>query len=73
MSSELTDFFVFMKSELLILAIIFIVLFIKVTGKDDASDSDNHSLLVSCNLLLLLNFVAGFFGNETGSLFGGSF
>ena len=57
-----------MKSELVITFIIFLLLIIKV-GKG----IKNEHLLTMVQFLLLGNFVAGFFFNETGSLFGGMF
>lgn len=64
----LNDFLILMKSELVITFIIFLLLFIKV-GKG----MKNESLLSLLQFLLLANFIAGFFFNETGSLFGGLF
>jgi NADH-quinone oxidoreductase subunit N len=60
------DFFILLKSELVVTFIIFLLLIIKV-GKG----MKNVSLLSLVQFLLLVNFVAGFFFNETGSLFGG--
>jgi len=57
-----------MKSELVIIFIIFLLLFIKV-----GSGMKNAHLLSLVQFLLLANFIAGFFFNETGSLFGGLF
>ncbi len=57
-----------MKSELVITFIIFLLLFIKV-GKG----MKNDRLLSLVQILLLVNFIAGFFVNEEGSLFGGLF
>src|SRR5665647_1421999 len=64
----LNDFLILMKSELVITFIIFLLLFIKV-GKG----MKNESLLSLLQFLLLANFIAGFFFNESGSLFGGLF
>ncbi len=64
----LNDFLILMKSELVITFIIFLLLFIKV-GKG----MKNDSLLSLVQILLLVNFIAGFFFNEEGSLFGGLF
>lgn len=61
----MNDFFTLLKAELLIAVIIFILLFIKI-GKG----MKNDSLLVLIQLLLLANFIAGFFFNEEGSAFG---
>jgi len=60
------DFFILLKSELVVSFIIFLLLTIKV-GKG----MKNESLLSLVQFLLLANFVAGFFFNEAGSLFGG--
>jgi len=60
-----TDFFILMKQELVIIAIIFVLLFIKVGSKE----WKNESILNLVNVLLLFNFVLGFFWNEDGILF----
>jgi len=60
-----TDFFILMKQELVIIAIIFVLLFIKVGSKE----WKNESILNLVNVLLLFNFVIGFFWNEDGILF----
>jgi NADH-quinone oxidoreductase subunit N len=57
-----------MKSELVITFIIFLLLFIKI-GKG----MKNESLLSLVQVLLLLNFIAGFFFNKEGNLFGDMF
>lgn len=57
-----------MKSELVITVIIFGLLFIKI-----GSGMKNESLLSIIQVLLLLNCIAGFFFNMTGSLFGDMF
>ncbi len=62
----LNEFFILMKSELLLALLLFILLFIKVGSKDWA----NVSLLNFINFLLLLNLAAGFFFNTNGTLFG---
>jgi NADH-quinone oxidoreductase subunit N len=64
----LNDFFILMKSELVVTAIIFLLLFIKI-GKG----MKNESLLPLIQLLLLANFILGFFFNKEGSLFGDMF
>lgn len=64
----MNEFFTLMKSELVVTAIIFLLLFIKI-GKG----MKNESVLSLVQVLLLLNFVAGFFFNATGSLFGDMF
>ncbi len=61
-------FFILMKSELVITFIIFILLFIKIGGK-----MKNETLLSFIQVLLLLNFIAGFFIHKDGSLFGSMF
>lgn len=65
-----------MKSELLLLAVIFIMLFMNITAKENADGTpvdNNHSILVTANILLLINFLAGFFMNTSGNLFGDTF
>ncbi len=64
----MNDLFTLMKSELLVTAIIFILLFLKI-GKG----IQNEKLLTIIQFLLLLNLVLGFFFNEEGMLFGGMF
>ena len=64
----LMDFFILLKQELVIVAIIFLLLFIKL-GKDRS----NESLLPLINVVLLLNVLLGFFGSKEGSLFGEMF
>ncbi|MBX7109980.1 MAG: NADH-quinone oxidoreductase subunit N [Chitinophagales bacterium] len=63
------EFFILMKSELIVLVIMFILLIIKISS----DEMKNESLLRLVNILLLLNFIAGCFFNRTGSLFGGMF
>ncbi|MFZ1528983.1 MAG: NADH-quinone oxidoreductase subunit N [Ferruginibacter sp.] len=58
-----------MKHELLVTAIIFILLFIKLASKEWS----NRSVLQWANILLLINLLAGFFMNRTGTLFGDMF
>lgn len=60
----LNNFLILMKQELIIAIIIFILLFIKL-GKERS----NTSLLYIVNTLLLINLIAGLFGNTEGSLF----
>jgi len=57
-----------MKPELIITVIIFLLLFIKL-GKG----LKNETMLLLIQVLLLLNFVAGFFFNTEGSLFDGMY
>ena len=64
----LNDFFILMKSELVVVFIIFLLLFIKV-----GTEMKNEKLLPIIQFLLLANFIVGFFFNETGVLFGGLF
>ena len=64
----LNDFVILMKSELVITLIIFLLLFIKI-GKG----MKNESLLSIIQVLLLFNFIGGFFFNKEGSLFGDMF
>src|SRR5687767_897042 len=64
----LNDFLILMKSELVITLIIFLLLFIKI-GKG----MKNESLLSLLQVLLLLNFILGFFFNQSGHLFGDMF
>ncbi len=61
----LNDFLILMKQELVITVIIFILLFIKVGSKD----WKNEALLKLINILLLLNVVFSFIGNQEGVLF----
>jgi NADH-quinone oxidoreductase subunit N len=64
----MNELLILMKSELLVTAIIFILLFIKL-GKA----IKNESLLLIIQSLLLLNVVAGLFLNSEGNLFDGMF
>jgi len=64
----MNEFLTLMKSELVITGIIFLLLFIKI-GKG----MKNESLLSLIQVLLLLNFIAGFFFNKNGNLFGDMF
>lgn len=59
-----TDYLILMKQEMVLIAIIFIILFLKL-GKERS----NESYLNIINVLLLLNLVAGFIGNREGMLF----
>lgn len=61
---QMHEFFILMKSELVITAIIFLLLFIKLS-----SGIKNEVLLLIIQNLLLLNLVAGFFFNAKGGLF----
>ena len=64
----MNEFFILMKSELAVTAIIFLLLFIKI-GKG----MNNESMLTLIQLLLLSNLLFGFFFNKAGSLFDGMF
>lgn len=63
------QFLILMKQELLLTAIIFILLFVKLFANKD----DNKRLLFWMNILLTINLVIGFFAKSTGSLFGDMF
>lgn len=65
----MNDFYILMKQELLLALILFILIFLKL-GKGTWK---NESVLGLVNFLLLINFVSGFFMNETGELFNGMF
>jgi NADH-quinone oxidoreductase subunit N len=60
----MSEMITIIKSELIITVIIFLLLFIKL-----GRGLKNDTLLVLIQFLLLLNFGAGFFMNEEGSLF----
>ena len=64
----MNELFILMKSELLVTAIIFILLFIKL-GKA----IKNENLLLIIQSLLLINVIAGLFLNRDGNLFDGTF
>lgn len=66
--NEITEVLSLMKSELVISVIIFVLLFIKL-GKEIKNDA----LLPIIQVLLLVNFIAGFFWNSAGSLFDGMY
>lgn len=63
------DFFILMKSELSLILIIFLLLFIKVWD----AIKNNTTLLYFTNVLLLINLVLGFFYNVKGELFSGMY
>jgi len=71
----LADYLILMKSELLLSAIIFILLFVKISSgeKDGQIESVNKGFINLANFLLLANFITGFFYNKSGTLFGGMF
>lgn len=58
------DFFILMKQELVVTAIIFILMFLKL-GKDRS----NVTVMNIVNGLLFLNLLVGFFWNKEGMLF----
>ena len=60
----ISDFLILMKQEMVIVSIIFILIFLKL-GKERS----NENIMNMVNLLLLFNFIAGFFGIKEGSLF----
>lgn len=64
----MNEFILLMKPELIITVIIFVLLFIKLS-----KGIRNDSLLPIIQVLLLLNFIAGFFFNASGSLFDGMY
>ncbi len=64
----MNEMFTLMKPELIITFIIFLLLFIKI-GKG----MKNESMLLLIQVLLLLNFIAGFFFNKEGVLFDGMY
>src|ERR1700759_439439 len=59
------DFLVLMKQEWMVIAILFILLFIKVSG----DDRENKNILHLVNILLFINLITGFFGYREGILF----
>ncbi|MBL0272448.1 MAG: NADH-quinone oxidoreductase subunit N [Chitinophagaceae bacterium] len=64
----MNEFLTLMKSELVVTAIIFLLLFIKI-----GRGIKNESLLSLIQVLLLVNLISGFFFNKEGSLFGDMF
>jgi len=64
----LNDFLLLMKSELVLAFILFLLLIIKV-----GTELTNERLLSLIQILLLGNFIYGFFFIESGSLFGGMY
>ena len=64
----LNDFLLLMKSELVLAFILFLLLIIKV-----GAEVKNERLLALIQILLLGNFIYGFFFIENGSLFGGMY
>ena len=62
-------FFFLMKQELLVTAMIFVLLFIKLASKEWS----NKRILQWVNVMLTINLIAGFFVPESGNLFGNMF
>jgi len=72
----MNEYLILMKSELLVTVVIFIILFFKIRSADSTEATllaDNKSVLGWINMLLFINFIAGFFMNGVGSLFGEMF
>ncbi len=63
------DLLILMKQEWVITAIIFILLFIKLSGREWR----NETLLTIINVLLFINLASGFFYIRQGALFGDMF
>ncbi len=63
------EFLLLMKHELLLCLLLFAVLILKISENND--QNRNWTLII--NVLLTLNFVAGFFFNSSGELFNGMF
>jgi len=59
------EFLVLMKQEWMVIAILFILLFIKVFSQD----WQNENILKLVNILLFINLITGFFGYRDGILF----
>lgn len=64
----MTEYFILMKSELVVTAIIFLLLLVKL-GKG----MKQEVLLSLIQIALLINFIAGFFQNGSGKIFDGMF
>ena len=65
----LNEYFFVLKAEWMLIAIIFLLLFLKV----GTSDWKNETLLYGINILLLVNLLVGFYANLEGGLFSGMF
>lgn len=63
------NFFILMKPELLLTGLIFIIMIAKIANLAE----NNGRFLILVNTLLVLNFVAGFFMNQEGTLFSGMY
>jgi NADH-quinone oxidoreductase subunit N len=64
----MNEFFTLMKSELAVTAIIFLLLFIKIS-----KGMKNELMLSLIQIMLLINLAFGFFFNKEGNLFGDMF
>ncbi len=64
----LFDFFILLRQELMITAIIFLLLFIKL-GKE----RNNETILLLVNIFLFVNLAVGFCCNTEGAIFSGMF
>ena len=64
-----TEFMMLMKSEMLLTAIIFFLLFLKIWD----GVKSNTALLNIANVLLFVNLIVGLFGNTPGELFSGMY
>ncbi len=72
----MNEYLILMKSELLVTVIIFVILFFKIRNAESTESSlvaDNTAVLGWVNILLLINFISGFFMNGEGALFGDMF
>lgn len=65
----LSDYIIYMKFEWMVLIIICILLFLKIGRNSFKADNT----LIFIQVLLLINLVAGFFGNKDGTLFADMF
>lgn len=65
----LNDFFILLKHEMMLTIIIFLLLFVKLGSKQRS----NENILTLVNILLVINFAAGFFMNSAGTLFNDMF
>ncbi|RXK58475.1 NADH-quinone oxidoreductase subunit N [Lacibacter luteus] len=62
----MSNFFLLLQQELLLTAIIFVLLFVKLSAKE----WNGKTVLSLINILLVINLAAGFFFKEKGTLFG---
>ena len=65
----MSNFFLLLQQELLLTAIIFVLLFVKLSTKQ----WNSQTVLSFVNILLVVNLAAGFFFKEKGTLFGDMF